>query len=367
MPALFYRPCWAEISRGAFAGNFKKLASSLPNNTGILAVVKANAYGHGAVPVARWAEESGARFLGVASLEEGIELRQARVRADILVLGSLYPFEETARGALRFRLVPTVASVSAAKALSLAAKRLAKVLPVHVKLDTGLGRIGLQPEAALDLLEKIRRDKNLKLDGVYTHLASAGSDSAYTRDQLERFDRVLEAARSQGIAIPWSHAANSRATVDGIGRYNLVRPGLALYGLMDSFAPVLTWKTRVIFWKRVPEGASIGYGRTFRTARPSHIATLAVGYADGLSRKLSNRGQVLIQGRRVPIVGAISMDMAMADVTDIPHVSVGEEAVLIGRQGREEITVREMAQALETIPYEIVCGIGSRVRRVCVD
>ncbi|MBI4386294.1 MAG: alanine racemase [Elusimicrobia bacterium] len=365
-PRRFFRPTWAEIDLRALQGNLRAFRARIPSGPKLLFVVKADAYGHGAPIVARAAERvPGVDWLGVSSVEEGVSLRQAGVRLPILILGSVYPFESL-REALRHRLTPTIASIEAARELSeICLRSRAARTPCHVKLDTGMGRIGMGWPSGLELARFIASEPSLYLEGVYTHLARANDDAEFTRLQLERFRSALEDMRREGMAAPIAHAANSAAALRfPASRFGMVRPGLAIYGLYPRFRPVMSLKSRIVFIKNVGMGASIGYGRTFRARRPSRIATLPIGYGDGFPRALSNRAGVLVRGRRCQVVGAISMDMTTVDVTGVAGARVGDEAVLMGRQDALEIDADALAQWAGTISYEIVTRIATRVPRV---
>jgi alanine racemase len=363
---------WAEINLAAFRHNWQTLRDILPSETSVMAVVKANAYGHGLIALSLAAAERGAAYLGVSSLEEGLALREARIATPILILGSLFPFDNFP---LLFdhRLTPTVASLAMAEALSKVAARRKDTIAVHLEIDTGMGRTGVMSATALDLLAAVTRLPGLKLEGLYTHLASADADPEFTLQQVTIFRAVVKRAAAEKIRPRWIHWSNTAALFcDPACQPNLVRPGLSLYGvapyarlpLADRLQPVLVWKTRVIFLKTIPVGATVSYGRTWTAHRVSRIATLSVGYADGLQRALSNRGEVLIRGRRAPILGRVTMDMTMVDVTDLPECVVGDEAVLIGSQGEAAISALELAAWAQTNPYEILCGISARVPRV---
>jgi alanine racemase len=360
--------------------NLLRLRRRFPPSTGILLVVKGDAYGHGALRVCRAAVESGVvDRLGVSSVEEGLVLRDAGIRRPILILGSLYPFGSTL-AAVRSGLTVTVASLDGARLIAEAAQkaygpaRRFRRLRCHLKLDTGMGRVGVSWPAGLRVAERLSREKGVELEGVYTHLACAESDPAATRLQLERFREALRDLEGAGLRVPLRHAANSAgALLYPASRFDLVRPGLAAYGLFGKgFEPVLSLKTRIVFLKNVRAGTPLSYGGLYRTRRPSRIATLPIGYADGLPRLLSIPGEgrpgaaVLVRGRRCPIVGAVTMDMTMADVTGVPDARVGEEVVLIGRSGQEEITAAEVALWARTVPYEIVTGLKSRVPRIAI-
>ncbi|MFC1501513.1 alanine racemase [Elusimicrobiota bacterium] len=368
-----YRPTWAEINLKNFQKNIKTISSLLKRKTDILAVVKANAYGHMAIPLSKIAAKSGVKILGVSSLEEGIFLRDAGIKQKILILGSLYPLGSFSV-ARKYNLVPTVSSENGIRELSKLALKHRKTLSFHLKVDTGMGRIGASYQTAEHLIDLIKEKPGIKMEGLYTHFASAGVDKNFTSRQIKTFKDIVNYAHNNGLKFI-AHAGNSSAIFHNKdSHFDMVRPGLSLYGLVPDrmsakykkLQPVLSWKTKIVFLKKVSKGVSISYGRTFKTKRPSVIATLPVGYADGYNRGLSNKGYVLIKGKRCPIVGRVTMDMIMADVSKVKNASVGDEVVLIGKQGKEKITAEEMAQKVNTINYEIVCNIGSRVPRVLV-
>lgn len=368
-----YRPTWVEIDQSAFRSNIKKIQRYVGTKTGIIAVVKANAYGHQAVPLARCAVRAGVKMLGVSSIEEGITLRAAGITAPVLILGSLYPLENLAV-ALRYRLIPTISSFQGLQEFARCAKRQKIVAGFHLKIDTGMGRIGVSPNNALRLIDKIPALPSVRLDGIYTHFSSADTDAGYTRQQQAGFAGVVTYARTAGLRC-MAHAANSAAFLKQKNFCcDAVRPGISLYGLLPyesagakiKVKPVLSWKTHIVFLKRVPRQTGISYGRTFVTKRLSVIATLPVGYADGYNRLLSNKSSVLVRGIRCPVVGRVTMDMIMVDVTAVPSVAIGDEAVLIGRQGKDRITVEDIARAIGTISYEVTCAISARVPRILI-
>jgi alanine racemase len=355
------------------------LRSKLAKEVQMLAVVKANGYGLGLLNVSQIAVEEGAAYLGVSSVEEGIALRDAGISVPILILGSLYPFESFAL-LFQYHLTPTIASLEAAEALDRMAAEKKQRLPVHLKIDSGFGRIGVSIPTAADFVEQVAKKSGLLIEGIYTHFASSDVDEDYTRAQAQAFLAVVKAVGDlpvgRQVRPQWIHMANSSALLRFPETHGtMVRPGLAFYGVppypraqnVVTLSPALTWKSRVIFLKTVPEGSCISYARTWIAKRPTRVATLAVGYADGFPRLLSNKGQVLIGGKRLPILGRVTMDMTMVDVTDLQAggqaCRIGDEAVLIGRQGTEEITAGEMADWAQTNAYEILCGIGARVPR----
>ncbi len=359
----FFRPTWAEIDLEALRRNLSKLRDKAAGAQ-VMFVVKANAYGHGAAECARAAERL-ADWLGVSCVEEGIALREAGLKQPILVLGSLYPFESFLAAA-EFGLTPTVASLSAAQALGEAAKTVGRRLSCHLKVETGMGRIGMSPAAAGAVARFVAGDRGLRIEGAYTHLARAEDGPEASRAQMSLFGQAVEQIAREAGPVELRHAANSAAAVRfPWARLDLIRPGLAVYGLYPGFEPVLSLKSRVVFLKYLPKGATVSYGGAFRCKKASRVATIPIGYADGLSRGLSGKGWALVRGRRCRIAGRVTMDMTMLDVTDLPEVRVGDEVVFIGRQGGAEIPAAELARELKTIPYEIACGVSARVPRVC--
>ena len=368
------RPCWVEIDGEALRSNWRTLRGKLAKEVQMLAVVKANGYGLGLLNVSRIAVEEGAAYLGVSSVEEGLALREAGFSIPVLILGSLYPFDSFEL-LFEHKLTPTLASLAAAEALSALARKRGERLPVHLKIDSGFGRTGVSVSNAPAFIQQVAQKPGLLVEGLYTHFASSDVDPDYTQAQAQAFLSVVQKVKSQGIEPRWIHLANSAALLRFPETHGtLVRPGLAFYGVppypralnVIALTPALAWKSRVIFLKMVPEGSSISYARTWIAKRPTRVATLAAGYADGLPRILSNKGQVLIGGRRAPILGRVTMDMTMVDVTDLPDCHVGDEAVLLGRQGAEDLTANEMADWAQTNAYEILCRIGARVPRVVI-
>lgn len=361
----------ATVDLSALAHNVAQVRQRLLSPSEILAVVKADAYGHGAVVISQTLVQLGIPRLGVATLQEGIALREAGIRAPILVMGAL--FANQFSDMIAHRLTPVVYDRETAAGFAGCAGSKSEPYPVHVKVDTGMGRLGLSPEEVLSLLQSSSFRGPLRVEGLMTHLADADSqDSSYTRTQITRFSSVVTQLKAAGVQVPLVHAANSAAILcHPSAHFTVVRPGIMLYGyhttpLRDDaleLKPVLTLTTNVVQVRRVAPGESVSYNRTFIASRPSRIAVLPIGYADGYSRALSNRGAVLIGGRRAPVVGRVCMDMTMVDVTDIPEVKPGHEAVLIGRQGNMQITAADLAAWLSTIPYEVLCSIGPRVIR----
>ena len=362
------RPLWAEVDLDAIAHNVRQVQRRIGPRSQVMGVVKANAYGHGAVAVARAALEAGATHLGVACVDEGAQLRKASLKAPIVVLGYLPPWE--AAQAVRYSLTPTVTTQETALALARAAQEADTHVPVHVKVDTGMARFGLPPQEVEGFVAFLQTLSGLSLEGLYTHFATADeADKTYTRQQYRAFLGVAERLPQALVR----HVANSATVADLSSDMSLdmVRPGIALYGCYPSnevsrsldLRPALSLKSRVARLSALSPGDTVSYGRTWTADRASRIALIPCGYADGLPRLLSNRGAVLIRGWRAPIVGRVCMDQLMVDVTHIPDVEQHDEAVLIGRQGELEISVEEVAEQAQTISYEILCALSARVPR----
>ena len=369
------RPGWVEINLDAVAHNVRTIKRIVGRNTQIIAVVKANAYGHGAVEVSQVALENGVTMLAVGVVEEGIVLRKAGIKAPILICG-LTP-ENQLEPLLSYNLVPTICNLQTLETLSKIAGKNGKTAGVHIKIDTGMGRLGIPPPDTLNFVKKIRGMKNIKIDGIFTHLAAADEeDGVYTRMQLDKYKKTLLELEKEGINIPLKHIANSAAILNSSSMYlDAVRPGIILYGLFPSpktkrtveLKPAAEFKTKIIFLKKISPGKSIGYGRTYTTTKPTKVATLPVGYADGYSRLLSNKAKVLVRGQRAPIIGRICMDLCMIDVTHIPEVRIGDEVILWGKQNSETIWAEEIAEKIGSIVYEVICMVDKeRVPRVFI-
>jgi alanine racemase len=370
MADLFLRPTWAEIDLTRLRSNLDGFRARMPAAVKVLFVVKGDAYGHGAARVSLESEKSKAvDWLGVSSVEEGVFIRGAGARLPILVLGSLYPFRESFSACIRYGLTPTLSSLESAKNFVLAAQarrpQAGRRPDCHLKIETGMGRIGVSAQEAVRVVQFLSGEPGVSLSGVYTHFSCADTDAPFTRLQLSRFREALLSIRGRWKRPFLSHAANSAAALQyPWTRLDMVRPGLALYGLCGPFDPVLSMKSRIVFLKEVPRSTPIGYGAHYRTRRRSKIATIPVGYADGVPRRLGEGGRVLVRGRSLPIVGRIAMDMMMVDVTELAEAHVGDEVVLIGRQGRAEISAADAAEICGTIPYETVVSISKRVPRL---
>ncbi len=366
------RPTWLEIDLNAIAHNIRRAQEIVGPGVGILAVLKADGYGHGAVIVGRTALNNGARILGVACLAEAVALRRAGLDAPILILG--YTPAWHAREALLHRVTATVFDLDSARAFSRAAVELHQTARLHVKVDTGMGRLGLLPDEVLPFMRALRDLPGVEVEGIFTHFSVAdAADKGYTYRQLAVFRAVLDALEAEGLRPPLVHAANSAALLTvPESRFNLVRLGIALYGLAPSaetplppgFRPALSWKTQIAQVKTLPPGSYVSYGNTYRTQGEERIAVIPVGYADGFRRAPAHWGEVLVRGRRAKIVGRVCMDQTMINVTHIPGVRQGDEVVLIGAQGDDRITVEEVAERLGTINYEVVSEILARVPRV---
>jgi len=366
------RPTFCLVDLQALCWNFRQIREKVGRQVKILSMVKANAYGHGAPAVAKTLAAEGSDAFGVATLEEGIELRQADIREPIIVLAGVYP--EQIDQFLENSLTPVVHERQTLRSVEAAIRNRGAKLNIHFEVDTGMGRTGFLA-AEVDLwLSELTKLKALTLEGVFSHFSDAESaNEEYTENQLRNFLSVIKRLRGTGITPRFVHMAKSAAVVTvPASHFAMVRPGLALYGLYPSpdmakriaLKPVLSWRTGILQLKRVPKGSSLGYGRTFVTGRESLIATLPVGYADGYPRVLSNRALVLVRGDRAPVVGRVSMDLTMIDATDIRGVQQGDEVVLLGRQGDGEISADEMAGWSNTISYEILTSIGPRVPRI---
>lgn len=367
---MFERSAWVEIDLGAIAHNVEEIKKITPAK--ICAVVKADAYGHGAIAVARAVLQAGADRLAVAILSEALELRRAGFRVPILVLG--YTPTWQAPLVVDHGIIQTVFSLDAAQALSAAAVAVGKTVKVHIKIDTGMGRIGIRPEEAGKFAVAVAALPGIEIEGVFSHFATSdSSDKSYTYEQYNQFMAGLQYIEQEGIQIPIRHISNSAAILDLPEMHlDMVRPGIILYGLWPSdevnrnieLRPAMKLKAQVGFAKPMPKNAPISYGCTYITDKPSRIATLPVGYADGWSRLLANKVQVVVRGQRAPLVGRVCMDQCMIDVTHIPGVVTGDEVLLFGG---EELPVEEVAEYMGTINYEIVCMVGKRVPRLYVE
>ena len=367
------RPTRAEIDLDALVHNYRLIRRQAGGGRSVLALVKADAYGHGAVAVAKALEGEGVEMLGVALVEEGMELRAAGIRAPILVLGRVYPGHEEAF--FTHSLTPCLFDLDCARRLQAQAKVRDRTLAVHVKVDTGMARVGFSRDELADVLQSLATCDRLRIEGILSHLAVADEpENPFTDEQVRRFAEILETLRARGPLPRYVHLSNSAAIFSReLPACNLVRPGIALYGAPPSghftglgLRPVMRLVTAVALVREVPAGCGVSYGHRFVTARPSRIATLPVGYADGYNRLLTNQGEVLVRGRRAPVAGTVCMDWTMIDVTDVPGVAVGDEVTLLGPGPGGCISADEWAQKVDSISYEVFCRIGPRVPRVYV-
>ncbi len=368
------RPTWAEIDLDALADNLRVIRGQV-GEVSVMAAVKADAYGHGAVPCARRLEAEGVDWFGVAMPEEGLELRRAGISKPILCLGGFWPGQEAA--CLQQRLTPVVYRLDMIEALDRAARDAGVIAEVHVKIDSGMGRLGVRSDDIRQFCDSLSRFQSVRVDGLMTHLAAADDPTHedFTNDQLKRFQEAVNLFRERGFAPQYVHAANSAAAFAyPQARGNMVRPGGALYGFrrdvlppkyeVAQLRPVMSLRSRIMLLKTVGKGEKLGYGSTFQTTRPSLIATVPIGYDDGYRRALSNRGRVIVGGTFAPVVGRVSMDLTLIDITDVPGVSLHDEVTFLGRNGALSITAEDLAELVGTISYEITCGISSRVPRI---
>ena len=369
-----HRPTVAQIDLDALAFNFNSSKKFIGSDLNIMAVVKADAYGHGAVECARRLEKEGVDWFGVAIPEEGVELRKAGIKTPILCLGSFWPGQEVTL--VVHDLTPVIFDESAAESLNKVAADADKILDIHVKIDTGMGRVGIRHEDATSFAEFLKSCTNLNVQGMLTHFASAedAASDDFTNLQIDRFNQAVTEFKSAGHSPTIFDMANSPGAFrHADSRGNLVRLGGALYGLLDDIMPrnvempplksVMSLRSQIASIKLVPKGESLGYGRTFTTTRDSLIALIPIGYADGYPRDLSNNGKVIVNGQYAPVVGRISMDWTLIDVTDVPNAATGDEVILIGSDAGRSISAADIAKKMDTIGYEITCGIGPRVIR----
>jgi alanine racemase len=374
------RPTWAEVSLVNLRQNFRVVEQHVGPNVTVCAVVKADAYGHGAIECSRALEEEGARWLGVTSLDEAIPLREAGIQARILLMTGFWRGEE--EEIVRLRLTPTVWEPGQIELLEKAAVSLGvSKHPVHLKVDTGMGRLGVAPEDLPQVCAALKGSAHLMLEGLATHLASSEVlDAPSVGEQVKRFEEVRRLLQAEGLHPPLAHVANTGAVISRRETWNnMVRPGIALYGyhlpferagrevsgskLRLAVKPVLTWKTRILSLRDVRANQALGYGGTYVTKAPARIAVLPVGYADGLNRQLSSHGRVVVREHYAPILGLISMDLTLVDVTGLPGVAVGDEVILLGSVDGLNVDAREHARLAHTSPYEILCSISKRVPR----
>lgn len=365
------RPTYATIDLDRFANNVDVVGNLLPDRARLVAVLKADGYGHGAVELARRLTPKRVAMIAVSLLEEGMELRRASITLPILVLGPI-PGKQIS---IALDHEVTIGVIGPEELESVCAVARDRDVGIHLKLDSGMGRMGVVESELPRVIEMLRAAPRLRTEGIYTHFANADdANDPFTEQQIATYDRMLTVLRDHGINAPCHHLANSSATLRGLVRPgDFARVGIALYGpqrietAAGAIEPVLRWRTEIMRLKELPAGHAVGYGTTFRTSRPSRIATLPVGYADGYDRLLSNNADVLVRGKRAPVVGRVSMDLVTIDVTGIDGAAAGDEVILIGGQGDESITAEELALKSRTIAYEVFCRISNRVPRLYPD
>ncbi|MBF0485313.1 MAG: alanine racemase [Candidatus Omnitrophica bacterium] len=372
---------WVQIDLKAVRHNFseirklafQQLEPRINREVDILSVVKADAYGHGMVEVAHVIEKEGGRFFAVSNVEEAIELREAGCKKRIVLFETTLP--ELAPQIIKYDLTPGVCTMELARAIDRLARRLKKKIPVHVKIDTGMGRLGVWHEEAVDFVRALNRLKNIRVEGLFTHFPVADSDEKFTEKQMDDFSKLVAQLIKDQIPFRYIHAANSMGLLGYKNRFfNLTRPGVMLYGLYPAdvlrkkiaLKPVMSVKSRVLFTKTIHKGRGISYGHTFRTTKDTRVAVLAIGYSDGYSRAFSNKARVLLNGVFCPVLGRVTMDQTIVDISKAGVVRIGDEAVVIGRQAAEEITTDHLAAWAGTINYEIVCNLGNRLPRIYV-
>ena len=369
--------CWVEVSRRQLAGNFHAVRTAVGPGIEVMPVVKADAYRHGAVEVARILTQEGARWLAVSNVEEGVTLRQAGISAHIFVMGDFLPFERPAL--IDYELTPAIQSLAQLADFDRMAAALRRPLDFHLSIDTGMGRLGAREEPAA-LAQAVAACRAARFQGLMTHFASAANfASPQTTEQVARFQSVREAFHAAGLSPRYLHMSSSIPVAYGVRNAwgNMVRPGHAIYGYVSpargeapapllEVRPALSWKARILEIKDLPAGAQVGYGAMFTAERPTRMAVLAVGYADGMMHRLSNKGKVIAGGKLVPILGAISMDLTSIDITDCPQLAQGDAVTLLGREGNVTLDAQTIARTAGTISYSVLCGIGQRVKRVYV-
>jgi alanine racemase len=372
------RPVWAEVSLGALAHNLKAIHRRIGRRRKVLAIVKGNAYGHGAVPVSKALERAGADVFGVTCTSEGIELREAGIRRPILILTGVWVGEE--KRLARYRLTPAIARVEQLRDLERAARAARRPIAFHLKVDTGMSRLGITPDEIREFVRALADCPHLRLEGTFTHLASSEDFvNGQTEEQERVFSRVLEGLRVAGVSPGVVHMANSAAIAMRPSTWcDMVRPGALLYGYHQHYnpperlaeaeavlalRPIASLRTRIVTLREVSAGTKVGYNARFVTTRPSRIAVIAAGYADGLLRHLTNRGFVLVRGRRAPLIGTISMDLTMVDVTDLPGAALGDVATIYGTDGKAVLPASEVAHWAGTVSSDLLTALGHRVPR----
>lgn len=372
-----HRPTWAEIDLDALAANFHIVKDRVGRDVNVMAIVKANAYGHGAVACARRLESEGADWFGVALPEEGVELRNAGIAKPILCLAGFWQGQATL--CLEQKLVPVVYRIDVIEEFDRAARESRVVADVHVKIDTGMGRLGVRFDEVSDFIDALQKFQNIRVDGLMTHFAAADEPSCgpLTKDQIQRFENAVAAFREHALIPTYRHLANSAASFAEPASWgNMVRPGGVLYGLWrDILAPsdqeeglrsVMSLHSRIAQLKWVPQGETVGYGCTFEASRKTLVATVPIGYDDGYMRALSNRGHAIIRGVHATVIGRISMDLTLIDVTNVPGVQLDDEVILMGHHAGLSVTAEDLAKTAGTLSYEVTCGIGERVPRIYI-
>ncbi|MFB3897823.1 MAG: alanine racemase [bacterium] len=364
---------WCEVDLNAISNNLAQIRSKIGKQRNLIAVIKADAYGHGAIEVAKLAQKVNAKYLGLATYDEAIALRQKGIKTPILVLSCCQTYEIDA--VIEYQLTPNICDYTVGKKLSLAASKQKTKLNFHTEIDTGIGRVGAYYSEAANLIQQLTHLPALQLQGVFTHFASADEDRDFTFLQFKRYQKVLTELEQNGITVPFRHVANSASVLSYPELYlDGARPGLIIYGLYPAksmqrkakLIEAMSFKSRVIYLKHALPGRTISYGRTYITNRNTTIATISVGYRTGYPRLLSNHGDVLIHGKRVPIIGRICMDQLMVDVTKIPNIKLGDEVVLFGKQDKGCIGIDEVAQKASTISYDIICAVGRLNHRIYI-
>ena len=369
------RPTWAEIDLDALAHNLRVIRERVGPAVKVLAAVKANAYGHGAVECSKRLDREGVDWFGVALPEEGIELRTAGISKPILCMGGIWAGQESL--CVQQNLTPVMYRLDSVEMLDRAGGHAQKTIDVHVKIDTGMGRLGVRVDDVPGFCTALKRFKNIRVDGLMTHLASADDEqqNAFTMQQLQRFEKAVTTFRDHGFKPSYIHAANSAGLFTfAESRANMVRPGGTLYGFTrdvlspnieePKLRPVMSLYSRIMLLKRVPKGEKLGYGSTFETTRESLIATIPIGYDDGYRRAFSNRARTIVSGQFAPVVGRVSMDLTIIDVTEVADVALDDQVTLLGSDGNCSITAEDLGEFAGTISYEITCGISGRVPRV---
>ena len=361
------RESYLEVDLNAISYNLKQIKEKVGDKTSIMPVVKANAYGLGVTNLKEVLLENGIKRIAVAIPEEAIELKNQDFPFEIMILNEILP--EEANKVVENNFICSIALLEVAKQLDETAKKQNKKVRVHIEIDTGMGRVGVKPQEALKFMRELKKYRNLEVEGIYTHFSNADVDEEYTKEQIEKMDYVIEKLKKENLLPKYIHASASSGILNfKKARYNLVRPGIILYGYFPdeklketlNLKPATKLKSKVTFVKTVPEGTPISYGRAFQAKEETRVATVPLGYADGLRRILSNQGEVIIRGKRAKIIGNICMDNFMVDVTNVPDVQIGDEVIL---WDNEKLSIEEMAQKCHTINYEILCTIGQRIPR----